>query len=657
MKRIWPGACVMTLVLVALGVLCPSAGAAVRAGSGWYWQNPLPQGSSYWSAWFNDADHGWFVSDHAIFHTSNGGATVSIQARHKVAFLDVTFADAMHGWAVGDPANANTGKVAIYRTVDGGHVWTRVQVNVRGGLHAVSFANAKVGWAVGDALLHTTDGGRHWARQFSVHTGLDLMDVQAVSARRAWVCGDGRLVLRTIDGGRTWKRLHATGGGDDGLLRQVQFTSRTTGWVNTDQAVVHTTDGGLHWARSLTANASGLSFADAQDGWVVSFDGTIYHTTDGGTSWGSQAGGTGLEWVRALSPSVAVTGGDGGFVSRTTDGADWQPRTRAADDFYGSLFALKFIDAATGWAAGSGGEVLVTTDGGAGWSPQTSGTGQDLHGLSFADAQHGWAVGDQGAIVHTSDGGVTWTPQSSGTSFDLTGVSFPDAQDGWATGQSFTPYDDYSSGVILHTTDGGQEWTTQFVSTSDLRTPSGVAFSAVAFADGQHGWAVGETQGSDAGFNTTVIMHTYNGGATWATQLQYVPPTLGNSSDAALTGVCCVDARHAVAVGYDDVRTEIFRTTNGGATWVKFSQSRTFPRLQLAGVAFADATHGWAVSSGAYGLAPAVIRTTDGGRTWTPQSLGSAENLDAVSFVSRTRGWVAGADANILTTTSGGIAP
>ena len=657
MKKIWLGASIVALTLVAIGTVSPAAGAAVSpGGNGWFWQNPLPQGSSYWSAWFHDADHGWLVSDRTIFHTSNGGATVSIQARHKVAFLDVTFADAKHGWAVGYPANADTDRVVIYRTVNGGRSWARVRVNVVGGLNAASFANARVGWAVGDALLHTTDGGRHWSRQFSKHTpGLGLMGVQAVSARRAWVCGDGNRVLQTTDGGATWKRFHATGGGGDNLLRQVQFTSRLIGWVNTDEAVLQTTDGGAHWARSLVANASDFSFADSKNGWVASFDGTIYRTTDGGATWASQPNQSGLMWVRALSPSVAITGGE--CISRTMDGVSWQSTTRAADDFYGSFNALQFVNAHDGWVAGSGGEILATTDGGVGWAAQPSGTTEDLNGVHFSDAEHGWAVGDQGAIVYTSDGGAAWTAQTSGTGYDLTGVAFTDAQNGWATGQSFVPLDDYSSGVILHTTDGGQEWTTQYVSMPDYRIASGVAFSAIAFADGQHGWAVGETQGSDSTFNTTVIMHTANGGATWKKQLTHSPPVLGNSSHAALTGVCCTDARHAVAVGYDDVRTEIFRTTNGGATWTKFAQSRTFPRLQLAGVAFADATHGWAVSSGAYGLAPAVIRTTDGGRTWAPQSLGSVETLTSVSFVSPKRGWVAGAGANILRTTTGGVAP
>jgi photosystem II stability/assembly factor-like uncharacterized protein len=71
-------------------------------------------------------------------------------------------------------------------------------------------------------------------------------------------------------------------------------------------------------------------------------------------------------------------------------------------------------------------------------------------------------------------------------------------------------------------------------------------------------------------------------------------------------------------------------------------------RLALSDVVFADAAHGWAVGDGT------VIRTTDGGVTWTEQPVGTDQGLGALSFVSPTHGWVAGQDADILTTTTGG---
>ncbi|MEW6034215.1 MAG: CARDB domain-containing protein [Chloroflexota bacterium] len=77
-----------------------------------------------------------------------------------------------------------------------------------------------------------------------------------------------------------------------------------------------------------------------------------------------------------------------------------------------------------GWAMGIGGTIRHTSDGGATWGAQTSGTSQWLYGVVFGDSLHGWAVGDSGLILHTSDGGTAWTPQASGTPNTLAGVSF-----------------------------------------------------------------------------------------------------------------------------------------------------------------------------------------------------------------------------------------
>src|SRR6266513_2933468 len=80
------------------------------------------------------------------------------------------------------------------------------------------------------------------------------------------------------------------------------------------------------------------------------------------------------------------------------------------------LFAVSFIDANNGTAVGWYGIILRTTDGGANWVKQTSGTTSFLYGVSFTDANNGTAVGEDGTIVRTTDGGANWVNQTSGTS-------------------------------------------------------------------------------------------------------------------------------------------------------------------------------------------------------------------------------------------------
>jgi hypothetical protein len=72
-----------------------------------------------------------------------------------------------------------------------------------------------------------------------------------------------------------------------------------------------------------------------------------------------------------------------------------------------------------------------------------------LDAVSFTDANNGTATGDVGTILRTTNSGATWVAQSSGTTALLYGVSFTDAKNGTAVG---------AGGTILRTTNGG--WTT-----------------------------------------------------------------------------------------------------------------------------------------------------------------------------------------------------
>ena len=66
----------------------------------------------------------------------------------------------------------------------------------------------------------------------------------------------------------------------------------------------------------------------------------------------------------------------------------------------------------------------------------------------MTDADHATAVGQLGTILATSDGGASWTRQESGTNQDLYDVAFPEASIGTAVG---------GFGTILRTVGSGSE--------------------------------------------------------------------------------------------------------------------------------------------------------------------------------------------------------
>jgi len=161
--------------------------------------------------------------------------------------------------------------------------------------------------------------------------------------------------------------------------------------------------------------------------------------------------GNELRAVAALSPRVTVAVGDVGTIVRTTDaGATW---TLQDSGTRLDLRGVSFVDAniGIGTAVGRSGTILRTTDGGATWMPQLSGTTVILNGVSFVNANIGWAVGafeytGLGVIVHTTDGGDTWTPEYAPSKWTLLSVSFVNPCTGIAVG---------SYGTIIRTDTGG----------------------------------------------------------------------------------------------------------------------------------------------------------------------------------------------------------
>jgi hypothetical protein len=95
---------------------------------------------------------------------------------------------------------------------------------IKDDLFDVSFPTAGEGWACGrwGAVIHTTDGGRTWARQDS-NTDYTLSSISFVDAKNGWAVGDRGTILHTRDGGATWQQQpppHCDTRGGGRLVRQ-----------------------------------------------------------------------------------------------------------------------------------------------------------------------------------------------------------------------------------------------------------------------------------------------------------------------------------------------------------------------------------------------------------------------------------------------------
>jgi photosystem II stability/assembly factor-like uncharacterized protein len=168
-----------------------------------------------------------------------------------------------------------------------------------------------------------------------------------------------------------------------------------------------------------------------------------------------------------------------------------------------------------------------------------------------------------------------------------------------------------------------------------------LALVAIDFVDGSRGY----------GHDGTCLWFTATAGRSWT--LTHCPP------DDAGRGAP-IEAIRFVSpdVGWIQMTTALLRTTDGGRTW-----KPTDPRPDvLFGFDFADAERGWWVG---FRLTPSmqepkgvIFRTDDGGATWVEQAPGTEplarEYFHAVWAGSADDVWVAG--SAILHSTDGGNA-
>ncbi len=153
------------------------------------------------------------------------------------------------------------------------------------------------------------------------------------------------------------------------------------------------------------------------------------------------------------------------------------------------LYAIKFANAQTGYAAGVLGTIMKTTNGGANWFLQNSNDVDILADIECLTPDRVFIVGRQGTILYTSNGGTNWIQQTSNVGNYLRSVSFPTQNTGYTVG---------NGGTILKTTNGGSNWIQQTSGT-------GAAFFSVSFCDSLNGFI-----GGNGGIVTTT-----DGGANW----------------------------------------------------------------------------------------------------------------------------------------------
>ena len=167
---------------------------------------------------------------------------------------------------------------------------------------------------------------------------------------------------------------------------------------------------------------------------------------------------------------------------------------------------------------------------------------------------------------------------------------------------------------------------------------SPIRIDDVFFINDHEGWCA-----SGAG----AIHHTKDGGATWEQQFN------AGSSQYYFR---CIEFRDSLLGFAGTLNSRLFRTQNGGVTWVNVaSQIQPTPGA-ICGVDIADSTTVYAV--GQWDTPGFFLKSVDKGLTWTHKNMAQWSNgLVEIQFTSRDTGFVSGRGPGggvILYTTDGG---
>jgi photosystem II stability/assembly factor-like uncharacterized protein len=313
--------------------------------------------------------------------------------------------------------------------------WTQQESGVTSNLFGIRFTSATKGWVVGQngTFMSTTDGGGTWTA-VAGQWGSNLNKIFFADSTHGWIVGDYNVILETTDGGTSWQSDNDLTGymadyygicsPDSGRQNHVWISG---GRSYTSLSVVGKSVGNGTWSPQIMGFAGRLVrifFLNDTLGWAVGDSGLVLSTKNGGTWWNQLPSGTytGLNDIAFYDSLDGICVGDNGLIMNTTDGGS---RWRVIESTPGTIFFKLLIqgDSVAYAAGGPNGVILKSTDRGSTWVPQTVTAPAEtvFEDIYFVSDTEGWAAGNGGVIVHTVDGGVTslTAPQRGAYDFNL----------------------------------------------------------------------------------------------------------------------------------------------------------------------------------------------------------------------------------------------
>jgi photosystem II stability/assembly factor-like uncharacterized protein len=277
-----------------------------------------------------------------------------------------------------------------------------------------------------------------WTQQTPGAHDDDISGIEA-DARAIYAVGEHGLFLRSEDAGASWRQA-ATGVNSDYLTR-VRPNGRgevlAVGW---DGLVLRSTDWGLNWetgASGIKSALNGLAYlGDAV--FAVGQYGVILKSEDGGQSFRRLESKTKeyLEEIWGDDRAIFASGANGALLQSDRRGEKWLERISGTDE---NLWTGITDDAGNVHVFGTHCIYVRSPDLGEHWEvPKKLCDDETLFGAWGVSHKDLYAAGTGGTLLRSPDGGVTWARLQSGTSQQLYAVWGDGRGTIWAAGRNGT---------------------------------------------------------------------------------------------------------------------------------------------------------------------------------------------------------------------------
>lgn len=469
-------------------------------------------------------------------------------------------------------------------------------------------------------LWRSTDAGQSWyplmQHEDSIAVGAIAIDpanpdiVYVGTGEPTWWPGyEGAGVLKSTDGGTTWS---STGAMDNGHIARLAIDPTNTNIVycaGFHGGLYKTTNGGTNWSLikagdvtdfALNSNSTNTLYAGVRN------DG-VYKSTDSGMAWTKLAGGLpAMASQRVMlshspsSPQTIYAKLDQTVYKTTDGGTSWTNMGNHGGNTYGYWCNYVAVDPTNPDIVFAAGVSLErSTDGGTTWSWVAGGTDPerdrlhaDQHAMVFDPTNHlRIYAGNDGGVYLSTDGAGTWKKVSDGlivTQFYDVGISSatPSMLGGGVQDQG------------TNATVGGLTWHKLY----------GADGGFLVFHPSDSYTLYGETQHNN-------IKKSTNGGMSWSSAIT------GITGSGPWIGAITMD--DAIPDTLFTGRQEVFRTTNGAASW---SASSPTVGGNVQAITIAPSNHQIVYAGTSTGK---IWKSTDGGATlanWSDVTSGPLPN-------------------------------